>query len=46
MGTFDDEIEAARAYDRKAIEVFGEYAWLNFPEERGRPAHRRRFSGN
>ncbi len=33
IGTFDDEIEAAKAYDRKARELFGEYAYLNFPEE-------------
>jgi hypothetical protein len=33
VGRFDDEVEAARAYDRKAFELFGEYAWLNFPEE-------------
>jgi len=28
---FIDEDEAARAYDVKAIETHGEYAWLNFP---------------
>jgi hypothetical protein len=33
VGRFKDEIEAARAYDRKAYELFGEYAYLNFPEE-------------
>ncbi len=33
VGRFDDEIEAAKAYDRKAFELFGEFAWLNFPEE-------------
>lgn len=33
LGQFTDEIEAARAYDRKAYELFGKYAYLNFPEE-------------
>jgi hypothetical protein len=33
IGRFRDEIDAARAYDRKAYELFGEFAWLNFPEE-------------
>jgi len=32
VGRFDDEAEAARAYDRKALELFGEYAYLNFPD--------------
>ena len=31
LGLFDDEVEAAQARDRKALELFGEYAWLNFP---------------
>ena len=32
LGSFDDEIEAAKAYDRKARELFGEFAYLNFPD--------------
>ena len=31
IGDFDDEVEAARAYDRKARELHGERAMLNFP---------------
>lgn len=32
LGSFDDEIECAKAYDRKALELFDEFAYLNFPE--------------
>ena len=31
--SLDDEVEAAKARDRKAGELFGEYAWLNLPPE-------------
>jgi hypothetical protein len=32
LGKFADPIEAARAYDCAAREMFGEFAYLNFPE--------------
>ena len=31
--SFDDEIEAAKVYDRRAIELFKEFARTNFPKE-------------
>lgn len=33
LGTYRDRVEAARVWDAKAKELFGEFAWLNFPEE-------------
>jgi hypothetical protein len=40
IGSFADEIEAARAHDRAAVAYFGEFARLNFLEEW--PVERRR----
>lgn len=31
LGSFRSGVEAAQAYDAKARELFGEFAWLNFP---------------
>ena len=34
IGYFDDELSAAKAYDVKARELFGDFAYLNFPDEK------------
>ena len=40
LGYFTEEIDAARARDHKAVELLGELAWVNLPEEW--PPERRR----
>lgn len=37
LGPFDDEVEAARAYNKRIVELRGEYAWVNpIPGEDGK----------
>jgi len=45
LGLFDDEIEAAKARDRKAYELHGERAYLNRPEDLRRWLRQRRRAG-
>lgn len=35
LGRYDFEVLAAEVYDREAIRSFGEFAFLNFPEDLG-----------
>jgi HNH endonuclease/AP2 domain len=37
LGKFDDPADGARAYDAKAREIHGEFAFLNFPNEGCQP---------
>ncbi|MBN1359222.1 MAG: HNH endonuclease [Sedimentisphaerales bacterium] len=37
LGVYDTPVEAARAYDHKALELYGEFARLNFPQEHEKP---------
>ena len=32
LGTFKNKFEAAKAYDKKAIELYGDFAYTNFPK--------------
>jgi len=34
IGRYCDEFRAAKAYDKKAIELFGEFANINFPSQK------------
>ena len=36
LGSFQDQAEAAKAYDAAAMEMFGEFAALNFPIEKAK----------
>jgi hypothetical protein len=38
IGYFDNEIDAAKAYDAWAIQAFGQFAALNFPQQKDPPA--------
>jgi hypothetical protein len=37
IGSFDNELDAAKAYDQKAVELNGEFALINFPNARRCP---------
>lgn len=44
IGRFDSPEDAARAYDWKAREIFGEFAFLNFPNDFKKPNIKHRLS--
>lgn len=33
LGCFENQVEAAKAYDKKALKLFGDFAYLNFPKK-------------
>lgn len=37
LGAYKDPVEAAQVYDDEAFKLFGEFAWLNFPERHPLP---------
>ncbi len=36
LGYFENEKKAAKAYDKKSFELFGDYAYFNFPSSRAK----------